>query len=133
MGTWIHKKDGETQMLKRRVGLGSFKQKTALKFGNVPKTIDWKGKKTSFHSTKEANRAIELLLMEKAKRITDLERQVTYRLEFNGVHICKYIADFVYTDANGKEHIEDVKGVITDVFKLKKRMMKAQGYEVEII
>lgn len=120
-------------MLKRRKGFGTWTQKTASKFGNVPKTIDWKGKKTSFQSTKEANRAHELLLLEKAGKISNLERQVTFRLEFNGVLICKYIADFTYTDDRGNERIEDVKGVLTDVFKLKKRMMKAMGLEVEIV
>jgi hypothetical protein len=119
-------------MLKRK-GFGTWEQKTASKFGNIPKTIDWKGKKTSFQSTKEANRAIELLLLEKAGKISELERQVTYRLEFNGVLICKYIADFTYTDERGNERIEYVKGVLTDVFKLKRRMMKALDKEVEIV
>lgn len=120
-------------MLKRRKGFGTYRQKTASKFGNVPKTIDWKGQKASFQSTKEANRAAELLLLEKAGHITDLERQVPFRLEFNGVLVCKYIADFTYTDSNGRERIEDVKGVLTDVFKLKAKMMKALGYKVEIV
>ena len=108
-------------------------QKTATKFCMVPRTIDWHGNKTSYQWTKEAHRAHELLLREKAGKITELDRQVTYRLEFNGVLICKYIADFTYTDERGNERIEDVKGVLTDVFKLKKRMMKAMGLEVEIV
>jgi hypothetical protein len=37
----------------------------------------------------------------------------------------KYVADFVYTDTlHETEIVEDVKGMITDVFKLKYRLMK---------
>lgn len=34
----------------------------------------------------------------------------------------RYIADFVYTE-NGKEVVEDVKGLRTDTYKLKRKMM----------
>lgn len=42
----------------------------------------------------------------------------------NGVKHKKieYVADFLYIDNDGKAIVEDVKGVLTDVYKLKKKM-----------
>ena len=120
-------------MLKRRKGFGTYKQEVASKFGNKPTTIKWKGKDCSFQSQKEAHRAWELQALEKAGEITELERQVTFRLDVNGVHVCKYIADFTYTDKRGNQHIEDTKGAWTAVFTMKKRLMKALGHEIEIL
>lgn len=80
-----------------------------------------------FDSQKERDRYIELKLLEKGGVITDLQLQVPFVLqdgfEFNGKKILpiKYIADFTYW-ANGELVIEDVKGVKTDVYELKKKM-----------
>lgn len=45
---------------------------------------------------------------------------VNGRLVWEGV---TYIADFAYTTADGRQVVEDYKGVETPVFKLKKRLM----------
>jgi hypothetical protein len=63
-------------------------------------------------------------LREKAGEIRNLERQVRFRLEINGVHICDYIADEAHFEGERRVVI-DVKGVETDVFKLKRKLMKA--------
>lgn len=70
----------------------------------------------SFDSLKEAKRYQELLLLEKAGAITDLQMQVKYVLipsqRINGKVIereCAYKADFVYKE-NGETIVEDVKG-----------------------
>lgn len=79
-----------------------------------------------FHSKREATRYQELQLMERAGEIRDLKRQVKYSLDVNGVHICNYICDFQYFDYRfSKVIVEDVKGVKTDVYKQKKKLMKA--------
>lgn len=44
---------------------------------------------------------------------------------------CTYIADFVYKDKDGNEVVEDVKGFRTDVYKIKKKMMRYR-YGIEI-
>lgn len=73
-----------------------------------------------FDSKKEAKRYSELLLLEKAGEISDLQRQVKYVLipaqyaEVNGKRKCierecTYISDFTYIE-NGKLIVEDVKG-----------------------
>lgn len=82
-----------------------------------------------FHSTKEAERYCELKLFLKAGLIRNLVLQPRFLLqdEFfdkNGVKHKKieYVADFMYIDKCGKTIVEDVKGVLTDVYKLKKKM-----------
>ena len=75
-------------------------------------------------SIKEANRWCELKLLEKAGMIQDLQRQVKFELipKQDGERAVSYIADFVYTE-NGKKVVEDVKGMRTKEYKLKKKMM----------
>ncbi len=89
-----------------------------------------------FDSQKEGNRYIELRMLEKAKVIKDLQRQVKYVLiptqrgDDKKVieRECAYIADFVYFDCEtGKEIVEDVKGYrgggAYEVFKIKRKLM----------
>jgi Protein of unknown function (DUF1064) len=82
-----------------------------------------------FASKKEAKRYQELKLLEKARKLCDLETQVRYKLEVSGQLICTYIADFVYLHLDDKGGwlmtVEDVKGVRTPVYKLKAKLMKA--------
>lgn len=45
-----------------------------------------------------------------------------------------YKADFQYIDTDGKTHVIDVKGVLTPVFRLKKKLIEAQhNIEIEIV
>ena len=100
-----------------------------------------------FDSKKEAKRYQELLLLEKAGAIQNLQRQVKYVLitaqrEFtNEIYTkgrkkghfkqgkllereCSYIADFVYYDNNLKKIIvEDTKGVKTKEYILKRKLL----------
>ncbi len=80
-----------------------------------------------FDSIKEANRYLSLVDMQNRFLISDLKRQVTFPLNINGHHICKYVADFTYTE-NGERIVEDVKSPMTrklPVYVLKKALMKA--------
>lgn len=83
----------------------------------------------TFDSKAEFARWGELKLLERAKEITGLRRQVTYPIRVNNQHVCNYIADFVYFGANGAGVwglvVEDVKGVKTAVYKLKKKLVEA--------
>lgn len=83
----------------------------------------------SFASKKEARRYSELLLLERAGVITDLQMQVPFVLipsqRINGKVVereCKYIADFVYTE-NGKKVVEDTKGMRTKDYIIKRKLM----------
>lgn len=100
----------------------------ANKFRNVPTTVDG----VLFASKKEARRWGELKLMQKVGLISDLRRQVVFALEVNGIHICKYVADFVFAE-RGKTVVEDSKGFVTPEFRLKSKLMLAlHGVEVKL-
>jgi hypothetical protein len=83
-----------------------------------------------FDSKREYARWCELKIMQRAGLITDLRRQVPYDLRVNGLLVCRYVADFVYEE-NGETVVVDVKGIRTDVFVLKRKLMKAV-YNIEI-
>ena len=85
-----------------------------------------------FDSKKEAKRYLELKILEKAGAIKDLRRQVPYVLINKSRYgrAIKYVADFVYYEDN-KLVVEDVKGVRTPVYKLKKRLM-AERFGIEV-
>lgn len=86
-----------------------------------------------FDSQKEAQRYCELKLLEKKGEISQLQRQVPFELipaevgaDKKKLRSIVYLADFVYlTEKDGvpQKHIEDVKGVKTAVYRLKKRLM----------
>ena len=58
--------------------------------------------------------------------IDSLQLQPRYDFAVNGVKLGFYKADFAYLDtATEKLIIEDVKGVKTSVYRLKKKLMKA--------
>ena len=98
-------------------------------------------------SQKEARRLQQLLLLEKAGVITHLRQQVKYvlipsqyetyeRYSKKGKRLkdgqrciekeCSYYADFVYTIAEtGENIVEDTKGVRTEAYKIKRKLMLA--------
>jgi hypothetical protein len=83
-----------------------------------------------FDSTFEGKRYSQLKMLERLKEIRDLRLQVTYPLIVNDVAIASYVADFVYI-SEGSEVVEDAKGYLTPVYKLKKKLMKAI-YDIDI-
>ena len=122
----------------------------AYRWQRTSKTNKYNAKKVSvdgieFDSKKEARRYQELLLLQKAGEIYMLERQKVYELlpaqrepdtvgKRGGVikgklleRAVEYVADFVYTDKNGKTVVEDVKGFREGgayaVFVLKRKLM----------
>ena len=97
------------------------------KYGNRKTELDG----ITFDSAKEAQRWSELLLMEKAGLIFDLQRQVPFVLIPKQVRNGKvverpvvYKADFVYTE-NGQEVVEDVKSPATKTkeYILKRKLL----------
>lgn len=96
-----------------------------------------------FDSKGEANRWCELKLMEKAGQITNLRRQIAWELipnQYAVVEGCRkclerrvtYVADFVY-QRGGELIVEDYKGIQTEAFKIKKKLMLWRyGIEVRL-
>ena len=71
------------------------------------------GEVVRFDSRGEAGRWRELVGWARCKGITDLDRQVPFRVCINGLHYCTYVADFVYTAYGSKgpyRVVEDYKG-----------------------
>ena len=57
-----------------------------------------------------------------------------YRLEIKGLLICTYIGDFEFRSRAGELVVQDVKGVETPAFKLKRKLMKGLlGIDVTVI
>nr|UVX84565.1 MAG: Protein of unknown function (DUF1064) [Bacteriophage sp.] len=81
----------------------------------------------TFDSKREADRYLVLKSMEEDGAIEDLRRQVRYELvpafDVDGRHYrpVYYVADFVYRE-DGREVVEDVKGMRTDVYRLKSKL-----------
>lgn len=93
-----------------------------------------------FDSAIEARRYQELKLLVAAGEITDLQLQPAYQLQPGYRNAAgrkqrpiNYVADFAYME-NGRLIVEDVKGVETAVFRLKRRMFEYlyQGIELRI-
>lgn len=91
-----------------------------------------------FDSKREADRYLVLKGMEEDGVIEDLRRQVRYELvpafDVDGRHYRPvfYVADFVYMDKEaGKEVVEDVKGMRTDVYRLKSKLF-ARRYGISV-
>lgn len=83
----------------------------------------------TFDSKREADRYLVLKGMEEDGAIEDLRRQVRYELipafDVGGKHYKPvfYVADFTYIDGEtGEEIVEDVKGMRTDVYRLKSKL-----------
>jgi len=84
-----------------------------------------------YDSLKEGKRGLELHQWQKDGKISELKMQVPFKFELNGVKICKYIADFQYIQ-NSQLITEDVKGYKTEIYKLKKKLLKA-FYNIDIL
>jgi hypothetical protein len=97
------------------------------KYRNVRTTVDG----ITFASQRETQRYAELKLQLLAGEITDLQLQRPFSLDVNGVHICDYVADFVYRQ-KGVLVVEDAKGKRLEPFRLKKALMSAI-WEIDVV
>lgn len=77
-----------------------------------------------FASKAESRRYSELLLLEKAGAVSKLELQPRFPLEVNGTLVCTYVGDFSY-DERGARVIEDVKGMKTPDYRIKRKLLLA--------
>ena len=116
------------------------------KFHNKKVTLEGE----TFDSKREASRWLELKMLQRAGRISNLERQkkfvlipAQYEPEITGPRGGKkkgrllerevaYIADFVYWDEEEKEFvIEDAKGVRTPEYVIKRKLLLwLKGYRI---
>ena len=108
-----------------------------MRIGNVSASKYHNRKTKGFDSAKEWRRNQELEALQRAGEISELNRQVpfvlmssytiadeTTRQGFRTVREIRYIADFTYRLKDGTRIIEDVKGMQTDVFKIKRKLLE---------
>lgn len=90
-----------------------------------------------FDSAKEAKRYRELVLLERAGEIQNLELQPRFLLQEGFKKNNKtwrkleYVADFKYIE-NGKTVVEDVKGFETKEFKIKRKIFEYKYPDLEL-
>lgn len=98
--------------------------KKPRKYGNEPVVVDG----MRFDSGNEYSRWCHLRMLVRAREITDLQRQVPFELAPAAVYggtkhrPMVYVADFTYRE-RGKFVVEDVKGVRTEGYRLKRHLM----------
>lgn len=113
--------------LKEAFDAGLFDAPTRTKYNAKPTWVDG----TRFDSEREAARYLTLKAEVSYGVISDLELHPPYRLVVNGVLIATYIADFRYA-RGGRTVVEDVKGVKTPSYRMKKNLMRAL-FDIEIL
>lgn len=104
------------------------------KYGNRKTVVNG----LQFDSQAEASRYSYLVVLERAGVISELRRQVPIEIA-PGVKIrtnprkspaIRYVADFVYRKSDGNEVVEDVKGDLTPIYKLKRHLLALQGIHI---
>lgn len=79
-----------------------------------------------FDSKAESIRWAHLCLWQRVGLIANLRRQVPFQAVINGHHCFTYVADHVYRVTDGdREIVEDVKGVRTKDYIIKKKVIEA--------
>jgi hypothetical protein len=97
------------------------------KFHNIKTMVDG----IPFDSRAEARRWKNLVALEQMGSISNLRRQVKFELipsvrilgSKRATPALRYVADFVY-EQGGRTIVEDVKGLLTPVYKIKRHLMK---------
>ncbi len=102
------------------------------KYRNKPCVIDGH----RFSSQGEGLRFRELKILDKAGNIRNLVLQPRYEIRINNMKICTYVGDFSYEQGisgglSWESILEDYKCVLTPIYKLKKKLVKAV-HDIEI-
>lgn len=109
-------------------GEGERMRRVQAKYRAIPTIVDG----IRFASKKEAARYKELLILKAAGEIYNLALQTKFPIVINGIKVCTYISDFTYFHKGlNIPVVEDVKGIKTPVYRLKKKLMLAvNGLEI---
>lgn len=113
--------------MKKKKGLPTeSKSQIKSKYNNQKTIVDG----IKFDSKKEAEYYCQLKLLKQAGEIKDFGMQQKYELlptfKKNGAthRSITYIADFVITNNDGTVDVVDVKGIETQVFRIKKKLFE---------
>ncbi len=89
------------------------------------------GDGTFSDSKKEARIDADMMSLKKNRDVVRVERKERFPIVLNGIKICVYEADWTVYYKNGTKEVFDAKGVLTPVYKLKKKLMRAL-FNIEI-
>lgn len=102
------------------------------------KPVEIAGQK--YRSMLEASRHQVLMILERAGEISDIRREVPFvlapaiKIGRRQKPALRYYADYVYKDKEGREVVEDVKGMETPVWRIKLHLMATvHGIEVQTV
>lgn len=93
----------------------------------------------TFDSQAEADYYRRLKLLQRSGEIKEFKLQPTYVLQEGykrgkrKVQPITYKADFLVTHKDGRQEIIDIKGVLTPVYRLKKKMFEYRYPDLEIV
>lgn len=113
-------------------GCMEFRGKPRTKYNNVKS----EAKGEHFDSKHEMKSITDLrYLIESGEAdFEDLRRQIPFHFFVNGVKICTYVADAVVTVKDtGKQRVFEPKGMKTETYRIKQKLMQALYPEVELI
>jgi hypothetical protein len=131
-GTPMLHKSGQCEACGRYFYLNAFAhhcpKKQFRKFKNHLVIIDH----LKFDSLREAQKYSQRCFLAAQRIIKDLQIHPSFELCVNGTKICKYVSDFAYT-YNGKQIVEDIKGVETPAFKIKAKLFRALYPEYSLV
>ncbi|MBC8590638.1 DUF1064 domain-containing protein [Lachnospiraceae bacterium NSJ-29] len=102
------------------------KSKKKNKYRNIKTQVDG----ITFDSKKEAEYYCKLKLLKQAGEIKDFglqpryELQPTFRKNGTTYRAITYVADFIITNLDGTTEVVDIKGVETQVFKIKQKLFE---------
>jgi len=97
-----------------------YRQVRFNKYGNTRQTYNG----YSYMSKLEANYAYELDMRLKAKQIKAWDKQHKISFDVNGKHICNYYVDFIVYHNDDTIELVECKGMETDIWKLKRRLLE---------
>ncbi len=78
-----------------------------------------------YHSKAECKYAFELDALKAAGRIKDWTPQVPIQITVYGHKICKLVVDFAVTELDNSVTYHELKGMETEVWRLKVKLLKA--------
>lgn len=90
-----------------------------------------------FHSKSESVRYLQLKALRDDNVIDNLELQPSFDCLVNNIKVCAYRADFRYDIIDDRGYsirtvVEDVKGMITPEYRIKKKLVEA-CYDMKVI
>lgn len=86
-------------------------------------------------SDAEATRLEQLIELDQAGEIFDLRCQPKFALVVNNKHITNFRPDFLYRRPDGREQIEEVKGMVMEDYRLRMLLFEAlyPMFKIEVI